>query len=275
MLGRFAASGMGSRKERWKLWLLCFLSLGAVVLAAWQGYSFLLSRLQGDSLQRASLAGELNSLQQQVSQRISGTAVAVNLIAQSPSIKQFATNPEALSAELVRFFQVLIESNGDVYMVRFIDRNGQEKIRIDRTGDGLVVVADDQLQNKAGRYYFSETVKLSSGEFHFSPLDLNMEYGRVETPLRPTVRISTPLFSPSGGLRGVLVFNVATGWILDLYRALDQSIRQPIYLVNQDGYWLYGKPPDLLWGFMWGKDERLQNGYPTLWRVIQSTGPKA
>jgi len=55
-----------------------------------------------------------------------------------------------------------------------------------------IVIAENKLQNKLARYYVQEGLQLKANEIYISPLDLNEEYGIVETPYKPMVRIVTP-----------------------------------------------------------------------------------
>ena len=68
--------------------------------------------------------------------------------------------------------------------IRFIDTNGNEKIRINYGEQGGYVVPLQELQNKKDRYYFTETIQLNEGSVYVSPLDLNIEQGNVEIPYK-------------------------------------------------------------------------------------------
>ena len=68
--------------------------------------------------------------------------------------------------------------------IRYIDANGDEKIRINFSEKGGYVVPAKDLQNKKDRYYFAETVKLNEESVYVSPLDLNIEQGKIEIPYK-------------------------------------------------------------------------------------------
>ncbi len=95
-----------------------------------------------------------------------------------------------VSAEWVRFS--IIKAIYD--QIRWLDLNGQERLRVNFNDGSPAPVPEDQLQEKGKRYYFADTVKLNRGEFFISPLDLNIEGGKIEQPRKPMIRIGTPVF---------------------------------------------------------------------------------
>ncbi|HEY4989810.1 MAG TPA: hypothetical protein VII09_08385, partial [Opitutaceae bacterium] len=86
--------------------------------------------------------------------------------------------------------QFFSRGKADYDQVRFLDNQGDEVLRVNRNGQR---VAHDQLQKKATRDYFLRTAGLGPGEIYISAVDLNVEGGRVEQPLKPTVRFACPV----------------------------------------------------------------------------------
>ena len=66
----------------------------------------------------------------------------------------------------------------------WLDETGAERVRVDWRDGQARVAAVEQLQNKAQRYYFVETMNLPKGSFYLSRFDLNQEYGELERPLQ-------------------------------------------------------------------------------------------
>ncbi|MFZ3207447.1 MAG: hypothetical protein WA140_01255 [Geobacteraceae bacterium] len=91
--------------------------------------------------------------------------------------------------------------------VRVLDSGGMELIRVNLLKGSPLVVPDDQLQFKGDRYYFKETFSMGKGEVFVSPLDLNIEHGRIEQPPKPMIRFGTPVFDRAGRKQGILIFN--------------------------------------------------------------------
>ncbi len=64
--------------------------------------------------------------------------------------------------------------------IRYISEDGMENLRVDSDGFRAYPIPDEELQDKAHRYYFEQAVDLPPGEISISPLDLNREYGEIE-----------------------------------------------------------------------------------------------
>jgi diguanylate cyclase (GGDEF)-like protein/PAS domain S-box-containing protein len=141
--------------------------------------------------------------------------------------------------------------------VRFIDDEGMEVVRINFNYGNPAIVAPEGLQNKAKRYYFRDTFALKRGEAFFSPLDLNIEGGKIEEPLKPMIRVGTPVFDDSGRKRGIVLLNYFGRYLLDDPLAEAEKDSGLLMLLNRDGYWLKGSKPEDEWGFM----------YPEKWDV--------
>jgi PAS domain S-box-containing protein len=136
-------------------------------------------------------------------------------------------------------FMTMARRNPDYQQIRWIDEAGTERVRVMRDQGRLFAVDDQHLQDKSNRYYFKAANALLVGELYISRLDLNMENGQIETPLRPTLRVATPLQDSRGQHRGILVINLTMRYMLAAIRsARERNIDTEYILVNQDGYWL-------------------------------------
>ncbi|RME75608.1 MAG: HAMP domain-containing protein, partial [Chloroflexi bacterium] len=157
------------------------------------------------------------------------------------------------------------------YQVRYITEHGKEFIRIDSDGARVYAIPEHALQDKSGRYYFQEAMRLRTGEVFVSPLDLNREHGQIERPFKPVIRYATPLFDRQGHRRGIVITNIFADRFLAEIR--QGSHAQPrLMLVDQDGYYLahpdprqeWGGPRDLNTGI------NLRDDYPDVWPEILS-----
>ncbi len=145
--------------------------------------------------------------------------------------------------------------------IRFLDDTGMEIVRINYNRETPSVVAANKLQNKADRYYFKDTMSLSQKEVFVSPLDLNVEDGEIEQPLKPVIRFGTPVYDNEGRKRGIVLLNYLASNLL-------AKIREDMMLLNRDGYWLHGGDPQDRWGFMYGNDRTFAIRFPSLWKKI-------
>lgn len=156
--------------------------------------------------------------------------------------------------------------------IRYISSAGQEEIRVNfNTGKPYIVPKED-LQNKKNRYYFSESFALDNGDIYISPLDLNIEYGEIEEPLKPIIRFGTPIFDNNGVKTGVLILNYLADEFLDDLKSATHNYSGEFALANEEGYWLSKSNPDEEWGFMYPEraDNSLRIERPELWKEIVS-----
>ena len=100
--------------------------------------------------------------------------------------------------------------------VRLLDSNGMEIVRANTNGTSSWLTPIDKLQDKSDRYYFQQAFALPSGGIYISPMDLNMEQGKLQHPLLPVIRYATPVFDQNGEKQGVLVLNVFGSSFLNL-----------------------------------------------------------
>lgn len=153
---------------------------------------------------------------------------------------------EKLADEFLSFL-----SHKAVYdQVRYIDAEGREVVRVNDRNGRPEIVPQNRLQRKADRYYFTETLRLSRGEVFVSPFDLNVEDGRIERPLKPTIRFATPVFDAAGRMRGIVVLNYLGARLIDKLRRHARNVIGDPWLLNANGYWLAGSQPEDEWGFM-------------------------
>ncbi|MCW5214008.1 cache domain-containing protein [Desulfobulbus sp. US5] len=175
-------------------------------------------------------------------------------------------NLEQLAQNFINFSRI----KGYYDQIRWIDETGMERIRVDYASNGPKATPPDRLQNKSGRYYVKETLKLSPGGIFISPLDLNIERGQVEYPFKPTIRIATPLTDRSGKQRGILIINYAARNMLDNFLAATFKIRDHVSILNQEGYWLVSPNAADEWCFMFNlKNTTLESRFPKIWKKIK------
>ncbi|GAB4190556.1 MAG: hypothetical protein Fur006_32720 [Coleofasciculaceae cyanobacterium] len=145
---------------------------------------------------------------------------------------------------------------------RYLDEKGDEIVRVDSDGTNVKIIPKSELQNKAERPFFIDTMKLSSGSLYTSPVDLNQDYGQIEKPYRPTIRYATPIVDSSGRKRGIVIVNVFANQFIKYIEDVNLNKRQEAFLVNQDGYYISHPNDNKEWGFDLKKDEKLQKDYP-------------
>ncbi|WP_260292625.1 ATP-binding protein [Sedimenticola hydrogenitrophicus] len=133
-----------------------------------------------------------------------------------------------------------------IYQIRYLGPDGRELVRVDRRGETIETVAAGRLQDKSDRYYVVEAKGLAPGDVYVSPLDLNIEYGRVERPERPVIRFATPVKPLNAADAGLLIVNLNADILLDQIQQLADARGGIAYLFDRAGHFLSrsagGKP---------------------------------
>jgi signal transduction histidine kinase len=174
--------------------------------------------------------------------------------------------PQALAQEFLIFSQ-----QKKLYdQVRLLDQTGKEVIRVNFNQGQSRIVPEAELHNQSHRYWFKDTLRLNQGEIFVSPLDLNIERGKVEQPPKPMIRFGTPIFDSRGQKRGIVVLNYLGKTLLDNFNQANHNRSSELMLLNAEGYWLKGTKPEDEWGFMFTNRHSRTFGraFPQAWRLI-------
>jgi PAS domain S-box-containing protein len=129
------------------------------------------------------------------------------------------------------------KAHSDFMKIRFIDKDGVEKIKISKLGKDYVpyLVSNNNLQNKSHRYYFKDSKTKQLEKVWFSPIDLNIENGKVDTPYRPTLRAILPI-DKNGEFGGILVINYCMQSFIE---KLTTTTLYKIIIFDNLGYTIY------------------------------------
>ncbi len=163
------------------------------------------------------------------------------------------------SAAIKKLFLNIVMANKDYFQLRFINTEGKELIRIDkdRNTDKTFIVDDKNLQDKSKRYYFSETLKRKDIDYWYSKLDLNVEHGQIEQPLRPTLRIATRVRFQDK-CRGLVIINIDMSHLL---KSLKNSNEFHVYIVDKDGYFITHPNDTKSWSRYLGTDHTFMSEF--------------
>lgn len=158
--------------------------------------------------------------------------------------------------------------------IRYLDAEGEEIIRINNTPQGGVIVEENLLQNKAHRYYFTNSINLEKGNIYISPMDLNMENKRLEVPYKPMLRFALPLIGSEDKRYGIIIFNyLANDLLVNLPKHHSQNSYCCRVLLNEEGFWLYSSVNHRLpFRFMFPEMEQITflDHYPQAGKTIYS-----
>ncbi len=168
-------------------------------------------------------------------------------------------------------FLAASEANRIFMQVRFLDSFGKERVRVDRNKqtNRPSVVGTDKLQDKSARYYFKEASQIPYGQFWHSKMDLNRERGAIETPIRPTFRVATPVFS-NNQLVGIVIINLEVSKLLQI---LGSSSDFSVYIADQDGEFIVHPDESQAWGRYLEGRPNVYSQFPVLGKELMKLAP--
>ena len=159
-------------------------------------------------------------------------------------------------------FAEFIQRRPTYMQARVIDRQGVERVRLERKEPGGEVAPAERLRSKASSTYFQETMALQKGEVYLSKLELNVEDGQKDWDF-PVVRAAVPLFAEDSQPEGMLVINMHFSHLAEL---IQRSPRDDllVYLTNQAGQFLLHPTPGVGFCFEEQLVYPLESIYPEL-----------
>ncbi len=240
--------------------------VGALAYAQYQEFCYGRRKAQAQETLRLTVAAR--TMEQDLTRVIATTRT----LADSDILADYiSSSSPAHRQRLERMFLTLAEHERIYDQVRYLDRSGRERVRINFTDGRPYAVAEGALQEKIQRYYFNETLRRERGEIYVSPLDLNIERGDIEIPHKPMIRVGMPVFGADGERAGIIVLNYLAGLMLEHYReVMVNSWGQPM-LLNDGGFWLVAPEQADEWGFMFANGNSFAARYPAAWRHISGS----
>lgn len=146
-------------------------------------------------------------------------------------------------------FKALSQEKNIYAQVLYLDSSGHERVRVGLDGNTAKITSGTQLQDKSSRYYFKESINLPEGKIYISPIDLNIERGRIKIPYKPVIRYATPVYV--GKKRaGIVIFNLQVDYEYLLHKDIEGEGVEGYILVNQKGYYLHHPDEEKEWEMM-------------------------
>ncbi len=259
-----------------KLFLLLFLIAGAIL----GGAVMFFYKSEVDLILNSIKIDEANTLvlqKNEISNKLVDIVSDLLFLSRKRDLKDYLdSNDPDILRDIEAEYQVLAFYKKKYDQIRYIDASGQEIIRINYNNAAPLVVEKNALQNKAGRYYFHDAFQLNAGAVFVSPLDLNVENGKIERPFKPVIRIGTPVFDREKRKRGIVLLNYFGQELFDAISQTSAHLEGSAMLLNNQGYWLFNDDAEKEWGFMLPerKAENFAEIYPEEWQQIlrQKTG---
>ena len=225
--------------------LLCIPVAVAILVTA-----FAISEMRFQAYLDTIVAAErthLHQLGDYVAADVSMSLIHLRALSQETEVREAldSTLPRALQ-ELQSVFMTMAMRNPTYQQIRWIDETGAERVSVIREGERVFAADTQDLQDASTRYYFNAARELLAGEVYISHLDLNVEDNGGGIPVRPILRVATPVQDSRDRRRGILIINLTMKHMVDALRSASEVSPDTNYaLVNKEGYWLtVPKQPD-------------------------------
>jgi diguanylate cyclase len=188
------------------------------------------------------------------------------------------SSPDKLTTErdkniLADTFGAMLKAHPEYFQIRLIStsRQGMELVRVDRDGEKLTRVSSANLQHREKKPYVTGTLRLARGDIYLSDITINHEEGTHSALNKPTVTVSTPVFSRTGKRLGLIVINVDLNGLARLLKSNLPSAYQ-LYLSNQWGDFLVHPDESQTFGFDRGKRILIQDSFEDVLPLVQGKG---
>lgn len=225
-------------KNRYRIYyIVLFIGFGIVIAILTSMVNYRLATTNIDKELQLKAEEELTRKQAELTAYTTGLEEYIAAISKSEALNRFIVNPTEENRRIaVDLLYTLASIDFPVMQLRYIDRNGMEQLRVDKSPGQVkpVIVPEDKLQDKSDRYYFKEVLQLPPNNFWYSRLDLNIENQQIEIPFKPVLRIATPIYTYQR-LQGMVVLNAHAKNFLSHF---SQSSFFHVTLIDQDGYYI-------------------------------------
>lgn len=170
--------------------------------------------------------------------------------------------------ELGNSFIALLNAKSRYQKFRLMDEDGNELIRIEKDNenrDQIRIIPNSELQNKANRPYFNETMQLPLGETAVSRVNLQVEQKQIIEPNQPVMQYTTPVRDENDQPRGIVVGNIFADEFIDLAEAESEAGSaegEQLLMVSSDGYYISNPDKSKEWGLDLQNESNLKNDIP-------------
>jgi signal transduction histidine kinase len=195
----------------------------------------------------------------------------IRALAENRILQKFIRTNKKRYENVDSLFKTFMLSDKNYMQLRYIDKNGQEIIRLDRKdiGSKPIVIKEHSLQNKSARYYYKACCRIDKDEVWFSKIDLNIEHGHIEKPIKPVLRVAHQVYNGSS-FEGFVIINI---FMQPYLNTLTESSTFDVYLIDKYGNFLIHKDPIKNWAKYLNTKYNIIDEFQILKREVSSTKP--
>lgn len=231
-------------------------------------YGFTESRALLQSAAEQRLLTATRVLARQLSVGLDNASRDVLMVAQHPGTLGLLQTwdsqvPDSRGSTMAALFDTILRTHPEYFQMRLIAAadHGAERVRVDRSEDGLVRVLEESLQEKGHYPYVVETLRLPAGAVYVSRASINHEVGAHAGQHRPSLQVATPVFDAQQQAVGLIVVNIDLDRLFKQLAA-DLPDTLSLYLSNSQGDFLIHPDPVQAFAFDRGQRALVQDAFP-------------
>ena len=233
-------------------------------------YAFTESRALLQSAAEQRLLTATRVLARQLSVGLDNASRDVLMVAQHPGTLGLLQTwesqaPNSRGSTMAALFDTILRTHPEYFQMRLIAAtdHGAERVRVDRSEEGLARIFEEDLQEKGHYPYVVETLRLPQGAVYVSRASINHEMGAHAGHHTPSLQVATPVYDAQQQALGLIVVNI------DLERLFNQlrnnlPSHYRLFLANAEGDFLLHPDPQQAFAFERGQRSLLQAQFPAL-----------
>ncbi len=149
--------------------------------------------------------------------------------------KAYVESDFSKEISLFTVFKSFLERKKVYSSLRIIDKDGNERLRMNYADNLAIMVKEKDLQSKSNRYYFNEIMNMNPEDIYYSPLDFNYEDGVIQYPYKPVIRVAKLFPQNNGRNTAFIILNYMGN---DVLKLIDESSFYSfgrLFLQNKNG----------------------------------------
>ncbi len=228
-----------SKEISFRVTIVILITLGIIKIIASYDYSYELKKAEEDFYHRFS--HEVDTFQKTISSTLVDTSEDLYILLHSNEFDPYIEDQSEINRKnLEALFERYIKNKFDFLQLRFIDKNGNEVIRVDKRGNDVLAIPKNKLQYKGDRYYFKESIGIKKDYIYLSNIDLNIENDSLTLPYLPVIRFATPIYN-NEELLGIFIINIEAEFLLKNFDEVFNQFKPPVKvsLLDNDGFHIY------------------------------------